>query len=443
MKKPRFLAGLMVAVAASSPAWAQEGGSVVPSDAVKQPFERLAQVRTSRDVDALELAFWNAIKDSTNPADFQAYLEAFPEGTFAPLARVRAQSGGGAVPVEDVDLDYVARVAANVRAQPTADSDRLGSLPEGARVQVTGRAAGGNWLRIALNDGGSGFVFGELLEPAGQPQPAAAPPAEQTPPPAPPQVATAAPRAAGPALQSLEALSAFRDCDNCPEMVVVPSGRFSMGDSRGDKSQQPVRDIGITADFAIGRYEVTASQWQACVDAGGCDELPKLGEFAEDSPVRNVSWDDALKYALWLSTATGRSYRLPTEAEWEYAARGGTQTTFSWGDNLEVGQVACRDCGGEWDRAAPGRVGTFEPNPLGLFDMHGSVAEWTYDCWHSSLDNTPIDGSAFDQAGCRQRVLRGGSWRSSNPAFLTSASRFFYDAPVRYIANGFRVVADR
>ncbi len=422
--------------------WADEVRTpIYMAGAVAEPFERLAQVRTSRDASALELAFWNAIKDSNNPADFQAYLEAFPEGAFGPLARVRAQSGGAMV--EDVDLAYLALVAANVRALPAADSARVGSLPQGTRVQVTGRAAGGNWLRIAMSGGGAGFVFGELLRPLGPASGADTPPADPAKPATQPQVAAVAPRAAAPPVRSPGARSPFRDCDDCPEMILLPGGSFIMGDDRGDKTQRPVREVSIGREFAIGRYEVTVGEWRACMNAGGCGDLPSLGESAEDSPVRNVSWEDARQYAAWLSQATGRPYRLPSEAEWEYAARGGTQTTYWWGNDLGVGQVACRKCGGEWSRATPGAVGGFEPNPVGLFDMQGSVAEWTKDCWQSTLDSTPTDGSAFDRGGCRQRVLRGGSWRSGNPAFLTSAARFFYDAPVRYVANGFRVVADQ
>ncbi len=411
----------------------------------EQPFSRLAQIRTSRDAGTLELAFWNTIKDSANPADFRAYLEAFPEGTFAPLARVRAQAGGS--DVEDADLTYIARVASNIRAEPTAGSAQLGALAGGARVKVTGRSADGNWLRIALNDGGTGFVFGELLEPAGTP--AATAPATQPPPvaaapaPAQAQVAAITPPTSAKDLASLDPLAIFRDCDDCPEMVVLPPGSFIMGDDQGDKTQRPARNITIGRGFAIGRFEITVDQWRACLGAGSCSDLPALDEFSGNSPVRNVSWDDAGQYAAWLGQITGRAYRLPSEAEWEYAARGGTRTTYAWGNDLGVGLVACRNCGGEWSRDTPGPIGTYEPNAVGVFDMHGSVAEWTGDCWTSSLQNTPADGTAYDQNGCRQRVLRGGSWRSGNPAFLTSAARFFYDAPVRFVANGFRVVADR
>ena len=257
------------------------------------------------------------------------------------------------------------------------------------------------------------------------------------------QVVSAAPRAAAAAVRSLEARSSFRDCDTCPEMAVLPGGSFIMGNDQGDKTQRPAREVRIDREFAIGRYEVTVGEWRACLNAGGCVDLPSLGQFAEDSPVRNAGWDDARQYAAWLSQVTGRAYRLPSETEWEYAARGGTQTIYEWGDDLGVGRVACRSCGGEWSRETPGAVGSFEPNPVGLFDMQGSVAEWTLDCWETTLSNTPADGSAFDRDECRQHVLRGGSWRSRSPEFLTSAARFFYDAPVRYIANGFRVAADQ
>ena len=453
MSRLALLAGVVALTAPFAQAVAGDD-AVVPAgaDAARgeQSFSRLAQVRTSRDPSALELAFWNTIKDSTNPADFRAYLEAFPEGTFAPLARVRSEARDPGT-IEEVELAYTTRVASNVRAEPTAGSARVAALPGGAQVQVTGRSADGNWLRVALSDGRSGFVFGELLEPsepaaapppvvAEAPPPAPAPPAD---PPAPPQVAALPPPAPAERLAALDPLERFRDCDTCPEMVVLPPGDFVMGNDQGDKTQRPARRVEIPNEFAIGRFEVTVAEWRACEAAGSCPALPAMDAAAADSPVRNVSWEDARQYAAWLSQSTGRAYRLPTEAEWEYAARGGTRTTFAWGDDLGAGLVACRDCGGEWNRDAPGPVGTFEPNALGLFDMHGSVAEWTADCWSGTLENTPSNGRAFDRDNCRQRVLRGGSWRSTNPAFLASAARFFYDAPVRFVANGFRVATDR
>ena len=240
-----------------------------------EPFQRLAQVRTSRDASALELAFWSAIKDSNNPADFQAYLEAFPEGAFVPLARIRAQSGGALV--EDVDLAYVALVAANVRAQPTADSERVGALTQGTRIKVTGRASGGSWLRIAMNDGGAGFVFGELLKPLATTPDVDTPPATPATLPTQPQVATAAPRAAAPSVRSAEARSSFQDCGTCPEMVVLAGGSFTMGNDKGDKSQRPARQVRIGREFAIGRYEVTVGEWRACANSGGCGDLPSPG----------------------------------------------------------------------------------------------------------------------------------------------------------------------
>jgi formylglycine-generating enzyme required for sulfatase activity len=168
------------------------------------------------------------------------------------------------------------------------------------------------------------------------------------------------------------------------------------------------------------------------VRAGGCRDTPS-GD--DDAPISNVSWNDTQDYIAWLSKATQRRYRLPTEAEWEFAARGGTETRYWWGNAIKAGFAACKGCG---DSAAPIRVGVRPPNPYGLFDIGGGVAEWVEDCWVRDYAGAPADGSARSSAACREHVLRGGSW-TNDASYIRSASRDFYDSAVRYPTHGFRV----
>jgi len=222
-------------------------------------------------------------------------------------------------------------------------------------------------------------------------------------------------------------------------MMVVPAGSFEMGST--SDFEKPVHRVTIAKPFAIGRYEVTFDEWDRCVTAGRCKFRPDdRGWGRGNRPVINVSWVDAKEFTSWLSERTGKNYRLPTEAEWEYAARGGTNTTFWWGRAVEVRQANCREC-------APGGsaqtfpVGSFKANPFGIYDTAGNVAEWVEDCWNDSYRGAPQNGSAWTAGQCSLRVLRGGAF-DSQAKYLGSAARFRYDADVRYFANGFRVARD-
>jgi formylglycine-generating enzyme required for sulfatase activity len=221
-------------------------------------------------------------------------------------------------------------------------------------------------------------------------------------------------------------------------MVSLPAGSFVMGDNRGDWSEKPAHSVTIKQPFAIGKYEITVAQWNACVLAGGCARSPDIAGTASEIPVRDVSWSDAVEYVKWLGDKTGKPYRLPTEAEWEYAARGGTKTRYWWGNKFVKGKVNCKDCGGAYDHDSPDKIGSLDPNPFGLHDMTGGVWEWVQDCWHHDYKGAPRDGSAWSKDYCRVRVLRGGSWRNDS-SYVHSASRFKYDQDVRYLVNGFRV----
>ncbi|WP_408497109.1 formylglycine-generating enzyme family protein [Paraburkholderia xenovorans] len=224
-------------------------------------------------------------------------------------------------------------------------------------------------------------------------------------------------------------------------MIALPAGSFSMGNANDDPSEKPVHHVSIGAPFAIGKYEVTVEQWNACVAANACQKLTPESNTNKAAPARDISWDDAQTYVKWLSKTTGKSYRLPTEAEWEYADRGGTTTQYWWGDQMRKGNANCKDCGDPWHKEGPEAVGSFAPNPFGLYDMNGSVWEWVGDCWHNSYQGAPADGHAWDSPGCDMRVIRGGSWREGG-SYMLSATRFKYSAGVRQSQDGFRVVKD-
>jgi formylglycine-generating enzyme required for sulfatase activity/class 3 adenylate cyclase len=218
-----------------------------------------------------------------------------------------------------------------------------------------------------------------------------------------------------------------------PEMIPITGGVFRMG-SHEDPSEQPVHSVTIKP-FLVAKYPVTIQEWRACVTAKACSYTPN-GD--NDAPVSNVSWDDAQQFVAWLSQVTQRHFRLLSEAEWEYVARGGTDSRYWWGDAMKPGFVDCDGCGGPQAALQPTRVGTLPPNPFGLYDIGGGVAEWVEDCWHNNYRGAPTDGSAWLAPDCRERVLRGGSWRG-DPSDMRVANRDFYDAPVRYPTHGFRL----
>ena len=353
----------------------------------------------------LETVFWQSIADSENPADFQAYLEQFPRGVFARLARNRAAELGGAA----------------------------GDAPA-----------------------------------VGRPRPSGSDPPSAHRPPG----------------------TVFRDCEDCPELVVVPAGRFRMGCVSGSDDcsddELPVHDVEV-ASFAMSKFEVTRGQFAAFVTAtdhvaDGCVvEVWRVRRFARDRwewandeeqdeaswrepgfrqnddrhPVVCVNWEDASAYARWLSDKTGTRYRLPTEAEWEYAARAGTTTPWFWGDRAANQCVHANgydrsaergfdrgwtvaDCRDGVERTAP--VGSFAPNGFGLHDMAGNVWEWVADCWHDNYAAAPRDGSAWirDCSDDDRRGWRGGSWRRP-PDRLRSGYRWAVGLGTRQYDVGFRV----
>ncbi|NJO37672.1 MAG: SUMF1/EgtB/PvdO family nonheme iron enzyme [Rhizobiales bacterium] len=332
----------------------------------------------------------------------------------------------------------------NIRSAPDATSEWVASVPGGAQLKVVDKQAGVDWYQIETLEGRQGFISARLVRPIESQQ---APDAAASAAPAPadePARTAAETNVAALDLSSpdkISDLSEFTECADCPAMVALPAGSFRMGSDEGGRVEQPVREVTVGAPFAIGKYEVTVAQWKACAQAGACMDIGTLEPGDERRPMQNVSWPDAEAFAAWLSEATGEPYRLPTEAEWEYAARGGEPTAFWWGSSYESGRINCAECGGEWDRKNPSTVGSFEANPFGLHDMSGGVSEWVADCWNPSYEGAPNDASARSGSDCGQRVLRGGSWRSPLPD-VTASSRFHYDSQVRYYTNGFRVARD-
>ncbi|MBL6928597.1 MAG: formylglycine-generating enzyme family protein [Rhodospirillales bacterium] len=231
------------------------------------------------------------------------------------------------------------------------------------------------------------------------------------------------------------------DCSTCPEMIVVPAGSFTMGADSRYKYERPAHKVTIPKPFAIGRFEITFDQWLACVDEGGCAKDPDDHKWGKGiHPIMNISWAEANGYTEWLSKKTGHTYRLPSEAEWEYAARGGTTTAYSWGDAPGKDRANCRNCGDEIPhRTFP--VGSFEPNPFGLYDVHGNVWEWTADCWNATHKDAPGDGSTRLAGNCMMRVTRSGSWYYVNTN-LRSAYRSKYPAKAFSYGIGMRILRE-
>lgn len=340
---------------------------------------------------AFELTFWDSIKDSSKPEDYRAYVTKYPQGQFATLAEARLAT----------------------LSPPTA--------------AIGGRDASGGQAPSSDLAGGGNI---------------------------------------------------FRDCKECPEMVVVSAGTFQMGAARSEsgsgENERPKHEVKLAKGFAVGRFEVTRAQFAAFVADSGykIDSACYVWQHSstwenqqgrnwrdpgfrqsDDHPVVCVSWKDAQAYLAWLGRKTGKAYRLPSEPEWEYIARGSTKTSRYWGDDLSL---ACEyanvhdketqsdhrfdwephDCKDGYSETAP--VGKFKPNPFGLYDVLGNVWEWTEDCLSTNYINAPADGSASVAEDCPKRVYRGGGW--SGPALPRSGVRNGNQSNYRSQLLGFRVV---
>nr|WP_070960771.1 SUMF1/EgtB/PvdO family nonheme iron enzyme [Hyphomonas sp. Mor2] len=246
----------------------------------------------------------------------------------------------------------------------------------------------------------------------------------------------------------------FQDCDTCPEMVELPPAHVLIGSPmieterfthlrfprslrqklRHSNREGARRVVTLPRAFAISRFELTRGEWltaQSDPDWEAITGLPARPASAhafdgmnegERSPQLNLDWDDGAAYARWLSATTGQTYRMPTEVEWEYAARAGSTSAFSWGDQVGSDLAACSGCGGAHDSTAPPEVGTYDPNAFGLYDMHGSAWEWTLDCFRPFYSSQNNSGGFHDKPDCQYRTVRGGSWQES-PWQMRSAMR--------------------
>jgi len=243
--------------------------------------------------------------------------------------------------------------------------------------------------------------------------------------------------------RTLKPLASFRECaKDCPDMIVVPAGEFMMGSLEMEKgyvqSEGPQHTVVIAEPFAVSKFEVTFEQWDACAAVGGCVAASDGGGRRGTQPVAFVSWDDAQQYVAWFSKMTGRNYRLLSEAEWEYAARGGSTTAYPWGDDIGRNNADCNGCRSQYDNRSAAAVGSFAPNAFGLYDMNGNVSEWCEDNWHPNYQGAPQDGSVWQGGEPSLRVVRGGSWRDF-PQGLRSASRLRSRPDVHVALLGFRV----
>ena len=218
-----------------------------------------------------------------------------------------------------------------------------------------------------------------------------------------------------------------------PEIITLPGGTFAMG-SNDDSTEKPIHQVTLKR-FAIGKYPVSVREWNACAEAKACT-FTATGK--DEAPITNISWSDAKQFAAWLAETTGKSYRLPTEAEWEYAARGGTRTKYWWGEQLQPGLAGCKNCTEVAMAELPSKVGSFKANPFGLYDMGGTIDQWVEDCWHKNYQGAPTDGSAWTEDSCPSHVLRSGSWRN-DARYVRPSNRDSYDTNVRYPTHGFRI----
>ena len=243
--------------------------------------------------------------------------------------------------------------------------------------------------------------------------------------------------------RALKSRASFRECaKDCPEMIVVPAGDFTMGspateDGHSD-GEGPQLKVTIARPFAVSKFDVTFADWDACVTVGGCPLVSDIAFGRNTRPVINVSWDDAQQYVAWFSKVTGQPYRLLTEAEWEYAARASTTTAYYWGDEIGKGNANCNGCSSRWDNRETSPAGSFKPNAFGLYDMVGNVWQWVQDCYQDNYTGAPTDGSARTIEDCTFHVVRGGAW-NNDPQLLRSAMRYRGTSDLRNSFVGFRI----
>lgn len=407
--------------------------------------------------DSIETAYWMSVKDGSDPSEFTSYLHRYPQGHFAELAqrRIDALKAAAVRKVEPAPVMQAKTVEpAAVTTMQTAVQPSLPSTarPSGGStvmimaVGLIAAAVVGGYLYMQASPATApaqqaGLTGPEPVAPVTEPTTSTQVPGEPAAPAAPPgetPAATApAPEAALPqatATAPLEEVKTFRDCEKCPEMTRLSGGSFKMGSPESEHGRRawegPQREIQIPP-FEMSTREVAFDEWDACVADGGCNryEPSDRGWGRGSRPVLMVSWNDAQNYVAWLSAKTGKAYRLPSESEWEFAARAGSTSAYWWGEEFDQSLVSKHE-------TSP--TGSLKANPFGLFDVTGNVAEWVEDCYVNDFTRLPADGKPATSGNCSQRVVRGGSWRDSARE-LRIASRSRVGRSVRDGTIGFRV----
>ena len=398
---------------------------------------------------------WKLTEKMNSKSGYETFISSFPNSPLANFAKLKMASLTPApAPVAEkpkepeytvspMDEELVAAKTVNVRSLPSVKGEKITRLSAGSTVSVTGKTStnGADWYRVALAGGKTGFVFGTLLQ---EPGAIANKPASQT-----------APKIAMSSTPQPDRMSpgqTFKDCTDCPTMVVIPPGRFRMGDLYGGgyDYEKPVHNVEISYKFAVGKFEVTKGQYGAFVgdtgrsDGDGCyvyngkwnKESSKSWRDTgfsqtDDHPVACINWDDAKAYVNWLSSKTGQTYRLLSESEWEYVARAGSTGKYFFGnsesDLCRYGNGAASETDFDWKNTAcsdgfsrTSPVGRFQANNFGLYDTIGNVWEWTEDCWNDNYNGAPTTGDKNATRNCIGRVVRGGSWNSISKYFRST-----------------------
>ena len=379
------------------------------------------------DSSAFELAMWDGVKNATTVAEVQAYLNRFPNGFFSELARARIVALGG------VKLETVPAGGQSGSSEQQLNAANKPASPE--TIKDSTAAVTNNSASLATSQNSS----------------------SQT---SPPQISNLP-----------NSGSIIKDCENCPEMVVIPVGSFEMG-SKADAKSIPVHKVNVSS-FLMGKTEVTRGQWKAImgnyplkpnkvdtINCAGYVDGKYVGKDlvtinTDQCPAQRITFDAAVEFVSRLSEKTGKKYRLPSEAEWEYAARAGSKTEWSFGDDKnQISEYAWyknnTDSENKFSSSNKAQlVGTKRPNAFGLFDMHGNVMEWTQDCYIRNYVNAPSDGSAWTSVGpvegfshsCNQRALRGGHFSAAD-INVTSAWREWFLTTLSISEIGLRVVRD-
>lgn len=442
------------------------------------------------EVQSAELLFWDSIKNSNDQTEIEAFLKKFPSGIYSDLARTRLKGlapthtevalnsitapPSASSPVASKRAMMVTIRTSNLRAEPSLNAKILRVIRSGQPLSITGEVEveGKKWYRyepLIQSDiepaQPGGFINQDNVKEVSQAEWQdfqkirnanqielwqkylekypngffATQAAEQV-------ALLSAPTLPPHATVSIQP-KILRDCDDCPELVVVPKGSFLIGSAKSEQGRSPdegpQQRINFAQPFAMARYEVTFAEWDACAHDGGCEGyLPEDEGWGRNRrPVINVSWNDIQSYLSWISAKTGYEYNLPSEAQWEYAARGGKGSAYWWGNKLQSGVAICDGCnknvGTQKKMTQP--VGSVAANPFGLFDMSGNVYEWVADHYHDTYQAIPKDGKIWLVSEGGYRVLRGGSW-SSRPVNIRSAVRGWEVPRIRLFDVGFRVV---